>query len=373
MKQHIILILLVLLCTGFLAAQDETGPAESFTLKNIRREGHINVVGKLAADRDVLVDTQVPGIVMQVHADTGDRVKKGDTLVTLDNIDLRQQVISMKNQYDRLAFGFAQFKPFFRQEKEPVTNSLLLAAEQARIQADFDKREFIRMQKLFKEGSVPESRFDEAKKRHLLSQTGLRQAENRVQERIRAIHALRREIAVMQERVALLVVRAPFSGTIARTNVEVGAKAGAGPDGNLIHLTDTSRLVFRAGVPEEYYTAVRTGNTVSLGIPGRGIPLKLRVSRVSPVVEQGARSFDIEADVENTDLSLKPGLFCTGRVRFAREGLALPGDFVEREENGDFVRLKNGNRVRVKLTSSPKQNEVFISGPGIEQGTVVVK
>ena len=346
---------------------------ETFVLESIRREGTVKTVGELSASREVLLDTQVPGIVTHLHVGIGDRVEKGDRLVTLDNIDLRQQVISMKNQYDRLVFGFSQFRPFSKQEQNAQTNSLLLAVEQARIRRDFDKREYIRMDALFREKSVPESRYDDAKKRYLLSQKGLQRTENRVEERIVSIHALKREIAIMREKVSMLIVRAPFSGTVAETFVEAGGKVGAGPEGNLVHLTDPSHLVFRGGVPEEYYAAVGKGNTMRLEIPGRGSPERLNVARVSPAVDTRARSFIVEADVPNKDLSLKPGLFCTGYISIIREGLAVPGDFVEREEDGDFVTLEKGNRVRVSLISSPERNEVFISGAGIKEGTVIIK
>src|SRR5437763_1390105 len=66
------------------------------------------VTGSLKTDQDVRVGSRIPGKVMSVSVREGDKVRRGDLLVTLDDSELRAQVSRMKSAFNASKEKLAQ-------------------------------------------------------------------------------------------------------------------------------------------------------------------------------------------------------------------------------------------------------------------------
>lgn len=343
------------------------------TVTHVVRDEQVKLVGELYALRDIMVDNQVGGIVTKVIVDTGDSVKKGDIIIKMEDLILEQKVVSLQTQYDSLVYGFKDYKTFFIEQAEVNNNEFFLAREQARINVEYEKKNFKSMTALFLEGSISEDEFDRAKMSYDLAVNSHKQAENAIQRQHVGIQAIQKQIALVIKQVAMLQVKAPFPGKIVDVFVDVGEQVSGDSGADIARLVDTSRVVFTAGVPEEYYRLVNLSNDIRIDIPGLDKALEAKVTCVSPVVDKAGRTFMIEVEIKNKSGMLKPGLFCIGFLSVKKKGLAVDSSFVTREEKGDFVILENGSHIPVKLTSSPEHGEVFITGKGIKEGTVIIK
>ncbi len=371
MKRRALLLSLLLLSFGFtfLPAEENASAA----VKRVERVQAVTLVGNLLADKDILMDSEVGGLVEQVHVDTGDSVKKGDLLITLSSLMLEQMLTNMRNNYDSLVFGFSEYKPYYAAPAEKDSNELFLGVKQARTARDYAEKEFERISNLFKKEAVAESDFDAAKNGFTQAEIALQQAEAAVARQKIMIANLKRDIEILEKQEKLLKVRAPFAGKIVDVFVQEGEKISGDPGGNFIRLVDDSKVVFKAGVPEEFYSLVTKKSEAVLSVPGRKQALKLNVTRVSPVVDAAGRTFEIEIEIDNKDGALKPGLFCRADLKVNRTELAVDASFVRRDEKGDFVKRKDGTTVAVKAEVSPKAGEMFISGNGITEGTELIK
>ncbi|MFH1707263.1 MAG: efflux RND transporter periplasmic adaptor subunit [Planctomycetota bacterium] len=368
----------ILLAAAILpAAAEPAAPAApapvTTTVAQVTREEQVKVVGMLAPLRDVMVDSEVGGLVTAVRVHTGDAVKEGDVLVSMSSLMLDKILTGLKNRYDSMVLGFAEFKPCFAPAAKENTNELFLAIAQARINRDFQAKELNRTEQLLKEGTATAAAFDAAKMAYDQAANGLAQAEQALVRQRAEIAGLAREIALVERDIAKLDLRAPFAGRVVDVYAELGEQTSGDGGSNVVRLVDDSRVRFRAGVPEEYHRLVAPGARVTLAMPGVEGIVKATVTRVAPVVDAAGRAFAVEVEIPNAGGLYKPGLFCTGHITVTRTGLAVPAAYVTREEGGDSVRLSDGTRVSVRLVASPQAGEVFISGEGIAAGTELVK
>lgn len=136
-----------------------------------------------AADR-VPLTTPVSGVVKEVYVQVGQRVKKGDKLLALDDTRLKARVMEAEA-------GFTRYK----QEAE---------------EAD---RELKRAEELFDRGVSSTTEFDAVKLRHARAAANLREAEAR--------------LIIARKNLDDSVLRAPFDGVVKAREAEPGMYVAA--------------------------------------------------------------------------------------------------------------------------------------------------
>lgn len=124
------------------------------------------------------------------------------------------------------------------------------------------------------------------------------------------------------------ILRAPFAGTVAEINGELGEFVTPSPVGiptpPAVDLLDNSCLYIKAPIDEVDAPAIRTGMRARISLdafPDRTFPGFVR--RIAPYVldvEKQARTVDIEAEIENAEqTSLLPGYSADVEVIIATE------------------------------------------------------
>lgn len=131
-----------------------------------------------AADR-VPLTTPVSGVVKEVYVQVGQRVKKGDKLLALDDTRLKARVMEAEAGMTR-----------FKQEAEDADRDLKRAEE------------------LFDRGVSSATEFDAAKLRHARAAADAREAEAR--------------LVIAQKDLEDSVLRAPFDGVVRSREAEPG-------------------------------------------------------------------------------------------------------------------------------------------------------
>ncbi len=132
----------------------------------------------LAADR-VQLTTPVSGVVKEVYVQVGQRVKKGDKLLALDDAIFQARVMEAEA-------GLARVKQ----------------------EADDADREFKRAQELYDRGVSSTTEFDAAKLRHDRATATAREAEAR--------------LIIAQKNLEYCVLKAPFDGVVKVREAEPG-------------------------------------------------------------------------------------------------------------------------------------------------------
>ena len=277
--------------------------------------------------REVAVASKVGGQVLEIRAEEGSRVGKGDILVLIDHetldIQLRQAEagVALANAQLRLLKKGARVEDI-RQGEE----ALLQAEANLKVAAD-DAR---RMRELAARGSVTPKQRDDAEARLVVGQAQNASAKE-------ALAKLRRlarpeEVGAAEARLAQAVAAAdllrktiadgtvvsPVAGIVTRRPVEAGELVS--PGATVLTISELDRVHVMLFVTEKELGRVRLGGEADVMIdaaPGR--VFKGRVTYISPEAEFTPKNiqtkedrvklvFGVKVEIPNPDGALKPGL-----------------------------------------------------------------
>jgi membrane fusion protein, multidrug efflux system len=148
------------------------------------------------------------------------------------------------------------------------------------------------------------------------------------------------------------VVRAPFSGTVARRLVQPGEKVSA--DSSIVALVDLRQMLLEAAIPAAEIPSVHVGQAARFTVGGFGDrKFSGEVQRINPVTLEGSRAITVYIAVPNTDRALKGGMFAQGELVLSSTEpvLSIPQAAVHTEAGVPFVyTYVDGKIVRNQLT-----------------------
>ncbi len=172
------------------------------------------------------------------------------------------------------------------------------------------------------------------------------------------------------------VIRAPFSGTIAKRLVQPGEKVSA--DSPVVAIVDLRQMLLEAAVPAAEIPSVRVGQGARFKVSGFGDrEFAGQVQRINPVTVEGSRAITIYIAVENSDGALKGGMFAQGQLVLdaTQPVLSVPQMAARDEAGAAFVyTLEDGRIVRKPVTLGPKiKGQEFVEvREGLKEGERVI-
>jgi RND family efflux transporter MFP subunit len=249
-------------------------------------------VGTVAAGIRSDLAAKVMGTVERIGVREGDRVKKGDLLLVLDDREAKA----------RLA------------EAEHASAAARSAQDVARAAADLAAATFTRYEALKREESVSPQEFDEVAARNRQAQAARDQAD------AMAVTAAAR---VEQARVALDNTRivAPHAGLVTGKLVDVGDLATPGRPLLVVETATGYRV--EVALPEEYLDRVRLRQTVMVTIPGLNLSgLQGTVTTIVPAADPRTRSFLIKVGLP-LETGVKSGMYARVAVPLGESNQVL--------------------------------------------------
>ncbi len=129
------------------------------------------------------------------------------------------------------------------------------------------------------------------------------------------VETLRKQIGIIQNQAALMVVKAPSSGVADVVNVRVGETfVGATAAGPQIRIVNTGNLKIVAEVPENYLGKVNKGSKLQIELPNLNRTINATVNVVGKTIDPSRRTFYIEAPIP-ADPNFKPNQIANVRVQ----------------------------------------------------------
>jgi len=260
----------------------------------------------LAADEESQVTPIVPGRVVEVLVERGDRVEAGTPLVRLRDTDYRLQArtarASLEAAAARLGIDASGSAP------APDATPEVRSAASEMAAADEALR---RAEELATRGVLSPQQLDDARNRALRAREAHSAAINGVRASIASLESARSTLSTASTALRESVVTAPFAGEIAERSVSVGEYVALATP--LVTLVRTDPLRAEVVVPQAELSHVRSGLEVELTVdafPDRTFTGTIRY--VSASVRRESRGLVVEAVVPNTSGELRPGMF--GRV-----------------------------------------------------------
>ncbi len=267
---------------------------------------HLN--GSLLADEEANLAPLVPGRVVEVLVERGDRVTEGQELIRVRDTDYRLQQAAARAALQQAEARLGMDDGGHAPQPENTAE-----ARSALSQMQLADQQFQRAQELAQRGVYSTAQLDEARTH---AETAREQHRLAIQQARGAAAALASaRVQLRQARTALgdSVVRAPFAGEIANRNVSVGEYVG--PQAQLVTLVRTDPLRLELEVPQERVLDIHPGQSVSVHIDAIADRVfEGTVRYVSAAVGRQTRSLTVEAVVPNADGVLRPGMFASADV-----------------------------------------------------------
>jgi len=328
------------------------------------------VTGSLLPDETVQVSSEVAGRVVEIRADFGQRVRKGDVLAELDK---REFVLQVERARAALAQALARIgldpsREETAPETTPAIQQALAALEDARAKYESAK-------KLVKTGDIAEQRFIEIEKAYQVREAALEAARYELRVQLAAIQALRAEVRLAEKRLADATVRAPFDGAVAARLVSPGQYVRENTP--LLTLIKTHPLRLRAEIPETATSMVRVGSTLRFRTDAApGAEFRAVVRELNPALDARSRSLTAEARLTSEDPRLKPGMFVQVEIRVAEDAtvVAAPKQAIYRVAGlTKIFTVRDGRAVEHKIAPGMELDGwVEVPGGAVQPGDLVI-
>jgi HlyD family secretion protein len=295
------LAIVVLIYMAFFADRTSTYKVEKDkliieTVTEGQFNDYITVPGTVEPISTVFLDAQEGGRVEEKLVEEGAMVKKGEVILKLSNPDLylnilnsegqlsekenflrntqitmEQEKLSIKRELVNLKYDIERKERNFEQNKILIKDNLISQEEYLRSKEDLDMA--LQSQELFIERQVQDSIFRsvnvETLKNDLIN--------------------MRKNLALVKERVKNLDVTAPVDGELGLLTPEIGQSIARGENMGQINVLTSYKVT--AQIDEHYIDRVRTQLTATLDRQGKNYNLIVR--RVYPEVRNGTFKIDM--------------------------------------------------------------------------------
>ena len=219
--------------------------------------------------------SKITGRIEKLNCKKGDRVKKGDVLITLDAPEINAKAAQVDAT---VQLALAQ------QEKvnNGARNEQISMAKASR---DLAKKTFDRLNRLHDEGVIPTQKLDEARAKYQAAQDNYNMlvTGSRVEDKLSAAANVKRAMGANDEVQSYLkenTIVAPINGVITEINVEEGELVGAGYP--IVTIVDDNDCWVVFNLREDLLSKIKDGTEFNVKIPAMGKePVKVRVNYIS--------------------------------------------------------------------------------------------
>jgi HlyD family secretion protein len=338
----------------------QTGKARHQDLTSV-----ISASGEIKPKNYANIGANVMGRIVKLYVKEGDRVKQGELLAQLDNVQWAADVAA--NQ--------AAFEGAHTDAEAAQANLKTMQANLARAKADVDRArlDYERAQGLFKEALIARQDFDSkkavwesAEATVAQCQAAIVQAKAQQESSVRRIAQSKANLRHAADLLSKTEYRAPFDATVTNLPVREGETVVTGIQNSLgstlMTLADMSVITAEVKVDETDIVNLRLGQPAEVTIDAlpkqtfHGIVTEigenamLRSTGVATSQSTGgtqeAKDFKVVVTVQDPPANLRPGLSCTAKITTAarKNVLAIPIQALTVRQRKDLEVAKAGAR-----------------------------
>ena len=217
---------------------------------------YIQTQGHIESDNNVLVSSEMMGVVTNVYVTEGQSVSRGQVLAQIDNSIISRSIESMEAQLELATSVYERQKNLWDQK---------IGTEVQFLQAKTNKE------------------------------------------------SLEKQLASLREQKDKTRIKSPISGTVDAIAVKVGENIAPGMPA--VRVVNTSDLKIQAPVSEAYVTDIKKGDKVLVSISELKKDVEAKVTFVGKTIDRLSRTFNVEVALPN-DPGLRPNMTATVRIVF---------------------------------------------------------
>jgi len=250
----------------------------------------VTATGTLEPTNQVDVGSELSGIVDAVYVDYNDVVKVGQVLAKLDTSKLDAQMQQSKAALSAAQAKVLDAKATVLETKLKYDRCITLAKTQmcSPQDVDTDRADYVRAQ---------------------ASEASAKAAVSQAQATIDGI----------QTDLSKAVIRSPINGIVLKRTIEPGQTVAASLQAPILFTLaeDLTKMQLQVDVDEADVGQVKAGQEATFTVdayPDRNFPARINQVRYGAQTVQGVVTYETILDVDNTDLSLRPGMTATADI-----------------------------------------------------------
>ena len=337
-------VLLVLLVLGIVVHESNKGVVAVQTGKVQRQDlsSIVSASGEIKPKTYVNIGANAFGKITHLYVKEGDRVRKGQVLAQLENVQSSADVAATKaslaaSRTDQLA-------------AEANLNTAKADLNRAKADAERSRQDWDRAEGLFKAELIAKAEYEARKATWQSAEAGLAQAEARVVQAKAQLDSAGGHVAQtnatltrMSDVLQKTVYAAPYDGMITNLPVREGETVVIGiqnaPGSTLMTLADMSVITAEVKVDETDIVNVKLGQPAEVTIDA--VPKKVFHAVVTEIgnnaivrstgvatsqqasASQEAKDFKVEVTIQDPPPDLRPGLSTTAKITTATRNSAV--------------------------------------------------
>jgi RND family efflux transporter MFP subunit len=295
------------------------------------------ISGSLQPEIRADLRAEVAAMVIKVHKENGELVRKGDLLVSLDSSVLRDNLNSAEE-------------------------SMRAAAQSL----DSAERQYQRMKSLQAQGMV--------------SVQGLEESEIKRNSAQSEFVATKARVAAAKQQLDRTEVRAPFQGVVSARKASAGDTAQIGKE--LIQVIDPSSMRFEGQVSADQMSNLKVGQRVNFRINGvaqSGDQLGNRgtIRRIDGAANPVTRQVSVIVEINGKDRPPVVGLFAEGVIETSiKSALMVSESSIRREGDKVFAWVLDGNKIvkrNIQLGDRDTRLGVWVVTSGLLAGDKILR
>lgn len=276
----------------------------------------IDVQGRVDADENVSISTQMPGMITRINVKVGDEVKKGQVLAETDINALMQQISDLET-------------------------NLALA-----------KQAFQKQENLWKQNIGTEMQYLQSKTQK---------------------ESLEKKMSLLEEQVRMSKIISPINGTVDAVNIKIAQSVAPGMAA--INVVNFSNLKVKADLAEVYSNRVHTGNMVQVYFPDINDSITGKVNYASRAINALTRTFAVEIILPN-NAKFHPNMVSKLKINdyvSPKPVIVVPVKFIQKDGDINYVLVaENGVAVKKVITLAKEYNGMAEVTSGLSEGEMLI-
>jgi len=274
---------------------------EQLSISEVRRDRFqefIPVDGVVYPKTTIYIDAVQGGNVESVFVEDGAILKKGDTILKLNNADMELRYMDQETRmYDAINNLQNSKVSLERNQFVRQLEIVNLLAQIDRVNLDFNRK-----QQLYDERLISDQEYEDAKRDHELTMKQLdislklqrldsTSMVNQTKQIDNSIQRMQNNLALLNKNLQNLFIKAPADGKLSSFSVEIGETKPAGEHlGQIDMMKDGFKL--RAPIDERYISTVHLGQEAEFDFAGK--TYQLEIMKIYTDVTNGSFQVDLQ-------------------------------------------------------------------------------
>lgn len=291
-------------------------PVDAIVVKPVNFSNTLSVTGTIDANEQVQIRGEVSGLIRGIYFEEGSNVKKGQTLLKINDIELQAQLAQA------------------------------LTREKLASQTEY------RAGELLKKEAISKEEYDIA---------------------FADLKALQSQTELIRAQISKTSIIAPFSGRIGLRSVSVGEYLT--PETIVATLVNINPVKITFSAPEKYSGQIKINTIIDMAVAGSEKTFKASVYAIEPAINTTTRTLQLRAKAANPAGELLPGSFANIKLPLSviENAVLVPTQSIIPILEGQKVFIsRNGQAKEVKVQTGTRTDKNILITSGINAGDTVL-